>query len=605
MNLVVSSFSTFSARNIFPATIYVPSGSVAYRRPERLDRIVHDKSSLDAKDETVPAELQFAGNRSGAGRKTSRVFTRRVEVERQRIVREAEADEDDESEEEFEPVVKDDDHGDDDEGDAQQPAVPERVHTDPFDNIEYKDVLSDDQELDADCSAGTRQRKDVPLRKYNIHLADVPVEFALLICDEGHYLRDPRRRTSRACMLVNAESTVMMTATPTLNRVSDIFGLATQLWRRAKFFDYSLPPSVPWEYLIDEQFRMVDVKIPEVRDLRAMPPIEFIKHATTAEEIMHNNKLVTLSLLWYPDNKGYSNRAELLRWSLETGKRWWLLHPACVRLVGSDRVSTQELSGVVYREIQSLVMVRNRLNDAIELPDGTKAFPRDEMPAMKLTYVQCEYPKAWRERIGMITTELLRILPAASELDDSSGLGLVRDITGNEEVNKKLRDQDKHAHSRRVYMLVYRILLFLSIDLRQFEIAVRSDPGDAIEAALAMVPEDRLEQMYKLSGTGDHEHRMIRDIMMRMGAETRGVGPRMGASFTQDMTEQHPAGGLPLIWALSREVHLGLPPVERTGMVLWAINKSPALQAMLEIVFRAVKQDQRVLVVVNQPWVQT
>jgi SNF2 family DNA or RNA helicase len=70
-----------------------------------------------------------------------------------------------------------------------------------------------------------------------MHIADVDIKFEFLICDEANVLRDPRRRTSRACMMVNAVSTVMITATPMLNQVDDISGLMMQGWRRATFYE--------------------------------------------------------------------------------------------------------------------------------------------------------------------------------------------------------------------------------------------------------------------------------------------------------------------------------------------------------------------------------
>ena len=474
----------------------------------------------------------------------------------------------------------------------------------PFDEAQYVNNFDDDQELQADRSASRKARQIVTLTKYNMHIADVEIKFEFLICDEAHVLRDPRRRTSRACMMVNAVSTVMITATPMLNQVDDISGLMMQGWRRAKFYDFSLPEDVPWEYLVDDRFKMVDIKLPDVKDLQKIPSMEF-RSTRTDEDVLHNNKLITMAMLWYPDDKGYSDRAELQQWSLRTGKRWWLLHPTCVHLVSGLRLTKENLSGKIYQELQALIMVRNRLNDHINLPDGTQAFPRDAMPAMKLTYVQCSYPKAWAERVSAMTTQFLRILPAAGDLDENSAVGAIHTVTNDELMNKKLRDQHKTSSAMRTLMLIHRVLSLMSLDVRQAEVAMGCETQESIQARLDMLPDERKEYLFGLDASDKSEHGRVRETLRKLGEESTDGGPRMGSAFAQQMTEQHPAGGLPLVWMLSRETHLGIPPTARFEMVLWAINKSPAMQAMLDITARAVKAGERVLLVVNQPWIQT
>ena len=89
---------------------------------------------------------------------------------------------------------------------ATRRAAPET--RDPFDEVQYVNGFDDNKELQAD--------------RYDMHIADIDIKFEFLICDEAYVLRDPRRRTPRACMMVNAISTVMITATPLLNQVDDI-----------------------------------------------------------------------------------------------------------------------------------------------------------------------------------------------------------------------------------------------------------------------------------------------------------------------------------------------------------------------------------------------
>ena len=61
-------------------------------------------------------------------------------------------------------------------------------------------------------------------------------------------------------MLAKSDATVLITTTPTLNCVEDIFGIALQVWRGAGFFDFSLPEGATWEYMATE-FAILDVEL--------------------------------------------------------------------------------------------------------------------------------------------------------------------------------------------------------------------------------------------------------------------------------------------------------------------------------------------------------
>ncbi len=84
-----------------------------------------------------------------------------------------------------------------------------------------------------------RSPKLVTARKYNAWFSNGPYQFDTKLCDESHVLRDPKSGRSRAILIVPARGTILMTATPTLNCIEDIFGTALQVWRSAGFFDFT------------------------------------------------------------------------------------------------------------------------------------------------------------------------------------------------------------------------------------------------------------------------------------------------------------------------------------------------------------------------------
>lgn len=157
------------------------------------------------------------------------------------------------------------------------------------------------------------------------------------MCDESHVLRDLKCGTSRAVMLVKAQSTMLITATPTLNCIEDIFGTALQVWRGAGYFDFSLPPAATWEYMATKfEFALVDLARVTVGTVS-----EYMEwhHGKDPRQIDDNNEVATLAMIRYPEGHG-PDREALVLWSLESKVKWWLLYPSCVRHIKGCTVET-------------------------------------------------------------------------------------------------------------------------------------------------------------------------------------------------------------------------------------------------------------------------
>lgn len=84
-----------------------------------------------------------------------------------------------------------------------------------------------------------------------------------MVCDEAHNLRDPRgTAASRICMALSSRAKILVTATPTRNKIEDIFGLTLQFWRGGGFADFPAHPDIDWVYMAQE-FEVVDIPLPE------------------------------------------------------------------------------------------------------------------------------------------------------------------------------------------------------------------------------------------------------------------------------------------------------------------------------------------------------
>ena len=75
------------------------------------------------------------------------------------------------------------------------------------------------------------------------------------IYDENHNCRNPRNTYARVMALIKQRSIVMVSATPCLNRVEDVRGIASQAEQMAGLKMSSLPDTTDWEYLLSSDFQ--------------------------------------------------------------------------------------------------------------------------------------------------------------------------------------------------------------------------------------------------------------------------------------------------------------------------------------------------------------
>jgi len=99
----------------------------------------------------------------------------------------------------------------------------------------------------------------VDVRKFNIWFTRVEFTWGIMVCDEAHNLRDPRgTAASRSCMALSSRAKILVTATPTRNKIEDIFGLTLQFWRGGGFADFPVHTDIDWVYMAQE-FEVVDI----------------------------------------------------------------------------------------------------------------------------------------------------------------------------------------------------------------------------------------------------------------------------------------------------------------------------------------------------------
>ncbi len=460
------------------------------------------------------------------------------------------------------------------------------------------------EELLTDENAANRlvgRRPRVRVRKYNAFVAECPYTWGVKVCDESHVLRDPKCGTSRAVMLAKAQSTMLITATPTLNRVEDIFGTALQVWRGAGFFDFCLPQDATWEYMATTfEFTLIDLDDVPVGSISEDVAWH---HGTGPRQIADNNDVPSKAIMCYPEGYG-PDRESLVFWSLQSRVKWWLLHPSCVRHIKGVHGGDDSLSTILYRELQNMLIVKTSLGKPVSLPDGKKTSPRSEMPVCDVKYVQCKYPKEDAAKVAALTTSLLSMVPAAGDVDEGDGLAIAAPV--GPRVRRAKADEEEAKKQRLLYLSMHRILWFLAIDRRTLETMVNGEDRTSLVRGLEEYGEIRAKLM-AADGDGLRSHaELLQTLMKSIGDERNhsSRGPLLGAGHTGQVSDHHPAGGLHWWYTISQEVAGTIAPSGRFELVFWALGKSPIFLEIFDLVMRHRRLEERVLVVVNNPWMQ-
>ncbi|KAL2172939.1 uncharacterized protein P884DRAFT_303954 [Thermothelomyces heterothallicus CBS 202.75] len=459
-------------------------------------------------------------------------------------------------------------------------------------------------ELEVDMSTNDALRRGsdkVSFNRYRMFLSDGSFKASIVVLDEAHNVKDPRNATSRTSMLIPGHMTVLVTATPVLNSIEDYFGLILQIWRRAGFFDFTLPPEAnDWAYIMN-YFNMVPIALREVKnEIRCRNLHLWRDDYSNQNHIRLNNETLTNAMLWYKQGSG-PDRRYLLDWSMKTGIKWWLLHPSAMRKIKADK-SLESLGGEgIYREVQQIVTVRLPLNAKIVLPDGTFTYPREEMPPIDIRYVEVKYNKARGDHIANTTTELLKVLPTIGDLFDHADVRKTRR-------QAKAVPRDKKAG--RINIHCHRLLTLGAVDYRSFIILTEVEDRLSIQKGY--------DYLYKQAKSGTLERMLPTEPNQRAEAmkqvlrfskqgkfmDQASPGPKMGSAHTEELAEQHPSGGLVWLYSISPETVNTVAPTSRFGMLYWVLNESPVLVEMFRLVLEIRQAGLRGLIVVNSPWLQ-
>ena len=320
-----------------------------------------------------------------------------------------------------------------------------------MEDVDEEELLELDMAASARLGVSTRE---VDIRILGLVLARHEFRFRCAIFDEAHLLKTANSTIARMCRLIPASVRILMSATPTLNRVEDLQGLAAQLWVNGGLPDFTLPEDTKWHYMatsFQPRRWSWEAGIAEPGTDEAAAALFQRKYAI--------DQAITKCL--FLADADFPGRDDLMRYTFSPeARRWWMLHPEALSEVKTD--SEQAESDEVFKAIVSTFTVRINMSRPIDLPGGGRAYPRLEMPPVRVSSLEVGYKKHGALVARVITNMLSHIDTPKPIAADQAG------------TPQQLRDQAKAPRSR-VTMALNRIMWIASVDWRMWEAMLQDD----------------------------------------------------------------------------------------------------------------------------------
>ncbi|KAK8092731.1 ISW2 [Apiospora kogelbergensis] len=230
-------------------------------------------------------------------------------------------------------------------------------------NIDQGETEEDALDGDGDTEMGQNTEAIIETHTaYRLVFSPViSAKFQRIIMDEAHALRNPKSGYSRMMRVFPRKSSILITATPTLNTMSDIHGLLNQIhaFSQLNMSDKAFNPD-----LLDEDCDFSEVGY----DQAAKAPV--FNPAATYEDI----NIVK-------------------EFAIKTGKKPWSIFPHYTSRISGDANGASTESDLIYKSGIECVQLRRTMQDSVKIlvtttdEDGVETeveelkFPGQNIPA--------------------------------------------------------------------------------------------------------------------------------------------------------------------------------------------------------------------------------
>lgn len=245
-----------------------------------------------------------------------------------------------------------------------------------------------------------------------------------VVCDEAHLIKNPLTFAADSILRINADFFIGVTATPMINRITDMRGYLCQI-AKGKSLGLNLPNDI--DSLISIYHADFD---PEVN----LPTNSL---GETSESIIPaNNKTKT---------------SEMVHTAIKEKFPIHILCPEAYRMIGNKSKWSTDAARNVLKPILDIIQLRRILSKPFETIDGKFVRPGEDIPHYTVTTVELVLPKRLQQVYDEMTAEWRRKLNLGEE---DAGSSYTKVKQSNEVVEGSLNNE------------AYRGLMVATFDLQ-------------------------------------------------------------------------------------------------------------------------------------------
>lgn len=380
--------------------------------------------------------------------------------------------------------------------------------------------------------------------RIELYLSNHEVCFDRVIGDEAQTLRNPEATLHRVFRLIPTRHRGFCTATPTINRMTDILGFVGMIWDLAGL--HITRPSC--------------VTMGELEEPGYMP----------GEDL----------LSWFGSNTPDEQKHDLTEFA-KLGFRYWLLSPSCMANM-SDRGTPDKYSQMLF-QATDIFTLRRGMDTMLTLPNGTRVFPRDAVPRSRIINEEI--------RFGLRRAEVIQ------ETDDI--LANIKFVHNDaEDDDPAIPGEDDQTPGPGMSISLIRALTLLASCFNAWRMLHTSDQlRDMDPEVLA----SSLQSHLAAKGVKLPSKRQVQKAILE---KDKGESAKLGSELVEMINVVSSDG--PLSWIYTTLVNRPdcLAPSGRPEMVWFSLWESPLYLRIVELVLQYHKEGKRVLVMVGSPWTQ-
>ncbi|TGO10789.1 hypothetical protein BTUL_0125g00020 [Botrytis tulipae] len=201
-------------------------------------------------------------------------------------------------------------------------------------------------------------------------------KFLRAILDEGHLAKNPETITHQSVSNLNAPHNWIMSATPLINSVSDLYGFLSLFWDEERLQLLPGHEEIPMDDRYDHEFDMGNVILPPSTELK-----NFYPYAGPSDD-WEQYQEYKIGRLWILDPKSFKHVADTEGF-----------HTLNCRMV--------------ITPILRLIQLRRTLDSVIDLGDGTAIKIRDSVPSFQYRVVELEPDSIYQEKYDDIYSKYI------------------------------------------------------------------------------------------------------------------------------------------------------------------------------------------------------